>query len=121
MNKDIKPNPKKPILSVPNTQISIADNQNSTNYIIIVCVFMGLIVLIGGYFIWNLTNTFFEQSNRIKALEKQKGYLDDKKKNLETLNNGPLKQITKKNDAGISDADLIMHAVEHRALGKRDC
>lgn len=112
MNKDIKAAPKKPKLSVPNTQVSLADNQSSTNYLVISGIIVGLILLVGGYFIWTLTTTYLEQTNKIKALDKQIGYLEDKKDNLETVNNGPLKEIQRVRDgAKISDAELIMRAL----------
>lgn len=115
MKQDFKKTPsvKKPRLSIPNTQISLEDSQTTTNYIVITSIIIGAIVLVGGYFIYNLTNNFLDSSNRLKALDKQKGLLETKKNNLETLNNGAFKVIQDKRDGKTSDADLIMRALPY--------
>lgn len=115
MKQDFKKTPtvKKPRLSIPNTQISLEDSQTTTNYIVITSIIIGAIILVGGYFIYNLTNNFLESSNRLKALDKQKSLLETKKNNLETLNNGDFKVIQNKRDGKTSDADLIMRALPY--------
>lgn len=115
MKQDFKKTPtvKKPRLSIPNTPISLEDSQTTTNYIVITSIIIGAIVLIGGYFIYNLTNSFLDSSNRLKALDRQKGLLDTKKNALETLSNGAFKVIQDKRDGKTSDADLIMRALPY--------
>lgn len=114
MKQDIKQAAKKPKLSIPNTQISLEDSQGTTNYLVISGIIVGAILLVGGYFIWNLTNSFLESSNKLKALEKQKGLLETKKNNLETLKNGAYKEIQlKRGDAKLSDAELILRSLPY--------
>ena len=114
MKQDIKQATKKPKLSIPNTQVSLEDTQGTTNYLVISGIIVGAILLVGGYFIWNLTNSFLESSNKLKALEKQKGLLGTKKNDLETLKNGAYKEVKQvRGDAKVSDAELILRALPY--------
>lgn len=102
-----KPNKK---VEVPKTEISEAQDKSARNYIIIMCVVIGLIVVVGGYIIYRLAAEFAYQSNVNKAQDMLLTSLNTKQKNLEELKPN-YEAIIAKGTGGISDADRILSAM----------
>ncbi len=97
-------------VEVPKTEISEAQDKSARNYIIIMFVVIGLIVVIGGYIIYRLAAEFAYQSNVNRAQDMLLSSLNTKQKNLEALKPN-YDAITAKGAGGISDADRILSAM----------
>lgn len=102
-----KPNKK---VEVPKTEISEAQDKSARNYIIIMFVVIGLIVVVGGYIIYRLAAEFAYQSNVNRAQDMLLTSLNTKQKNLESLKPN-YDAITAKGAGGISDATRILSAM----------
>jgi len=111
MPEQKKPTTNKP--KVPNTEISIAQDASSRNYIIIMVAVSIVIVFVGGYFITNLTNQYIHQSNVNKAQDKTIGALDTTQSNLKALRPN-YDAITTKGASGVSDSNLILNALPEK-------
>jgi Tfp pilus assembly protein PilO len=101
--------PKKKV-EVPKTEISQAQDKSARNYIIIMCVVMGVIVVAGGYLIYRLATQFAYISNVNRAQDMLLSSLNTKQKNLDDLQPN-LAKITAKDAGGISTADRILSAM----------
>ncbi|MFO0862935.1 MAG: hypothetical protein U0516_04430 [Candidatus Saccharibacteria bacterium] len=106
-NQVEKPSKK---VEVPKTEISEAQDKSARNYIIIMFVVIGLIVVVGGYIIYRLAAEFAYQSNVNRAQDMLLTSLNTKQKNLEQLKPN-YEAITAKGTGGISDADRILSAM----------
>ncbi len=97
-------------VEIPKTEISQAQDKSARNYIIIMFVVIGLIVVVGGYIIYRLAAEFAYQSNVNRAQDMLLTSLNTKQKNLEALKPN-YEAITAKGTGGISDADRILSAM----------
>ncbi len=110
---DIKPVVKKaakPAVQTPKTEMSQAEKRANQRFLMIMGGVIGLIVIVGGYGIYRLWTAYVHQANEVKAQDALIVSLDQKQKNLQALKPN-YDTITAKGANGISDADLIMHAL----------
>jgi len=101
--------PKKSV-EVPKTEISQSQDKSARNYIILMCVVIGLIVVVGGYGIYRLATQFARESNLNRAQDELISSLNTKQKNLTDLKPN-LAVITAKDAGGVSSADRILSAM----------
>lgn len=102
--------PKKAPVATPNTAMSQAEKKTNQRFIIWMGVLIGAIVILGGYGVYRLGTTYVHEANKIKAQDMLITSLDQKEKNLQALKPN-YEAITAKGANGVSDADLIMHAL----------
>lgn len=101
--------PKKTV-EVPKTEISQAQDKSARNYIILMFVIIGVIVVVGGYIIYRLATQFTYISNLNRAQDMLISALNTKQQNLTSLEPN-YAAITAKDANGISTASRILSAM----------
>ncbi len=109
-----KPTPTKASVKMkptaPNTEISQAEAHKNRQYITIMYVVTGAVVIIGGFIVYRLFTTYIRKTNEVKAQDKYISALQQKKLDLVQLDSN-YKQITLKQGNGLSIADLTYRAL----------
>jgi Tfp pilus assembly protein PilO len=95
---------------VPKTELSLKQDKEARNYIAIMCVIIGVIVVVGGYIIYRLAAQFTYISNVNRAQDMLITSLNTKQKNLTELKSN-YEEIKTKGAGGVSDADRILSAM----------
>jgi Tfp pilus assembly protein PilO len=109
MGPNQTPKPKKKP-EVPKTEISQSQDKSARNYIILMCVIIGLIVVAGGYIIYRLAMQFAYISNVNRAQDMLISALNTKQQNLDILKT-KYDTIAQKGANGVSEANLILSAM----------
>jgi Tfp pilus assembly protein PilO len=94
----------------PKTPVSMNDKLAAKNFLTIMAVVTVAVVIIGGYFIYQLGKTYVRTANEVKAQDKQISALKKKQTDLETLKPA-YNSIIQEPTGGISDAELVLRAV----------
>ncbi len=102
------PTPKK--VERPKTPISMNEKLETKNFLTVMILVTSVVVLVGGYFVYRLTQAYIRQANEVKAQDKLINSLKDKQEALEKLKPN-YAAITTKGANNISDADLVLRAL----------
>lgn len=109
-DKDKKKKITKPKLEVPETEISKVEAKKTRNYLIIMVVIAILVVIIGGYFIYQMVQTNIKLGREIKSQDITIGKYNQVLDNLKELKPN-YEKIKQTSTGGISDADRILRAL----------
>jgi len=96
------------------TEMSKEESRKNRQYIITMYAITGLIVIVGGFFIYRLFGTYIRKTNEVKAQDQYINALQQKKKDLVTLQ-ANFQNITRKGSNGLSDADVVLRALPETA------
>ena len=105
--KDTKTSKK---VVVPNTDVSLAQNTSTRNYLAIVGVICAIAILAGGYAAYMLAMQYTKQSNQNKAQDQLIASLETKQQNLKELKPN-YDAITTAPAGGRADSTLILNAL----------
>ncbi len=94
----------------PKTPVSMNEKLAAKNFLTIMAVVTAAVVVIGGYFIYQLGKSYVRQANEVKAQDKQIALLKAKRSDLEALKPA-YASIIQKPANGISDAELVLRSV----------
>jgi Tfp pilus assembly protein PilO len=101
---------KKTPIQVPNTDMSVAEKKSNQRFMVWMGVLIGAMILVGGYGIYRLSGAYVNQANKIKAQDMLIAALNQKQQNLNELKPN-YEAITAKGANGLSDSELILHAL----------
>jgi len=109
MEKQTTPKPSKKV-EVPRTEVSLAQDTSNKNYLIVVGLIVGAIVLVGGYIIYRLAGQYVYQSNLNKAQDQLINSLVTKQNKFQELKTN-YDAIKSPGANGVSEATFILKAV----------
>jgi Tfp pilus assembly protein PilO len=101
---------KKSKLETPETEISKTEAKKTKNYLIIMIVIAILVVLVGGYFIYQMVQKNIKIGREIKSQDITIGKYKQVLSNLDALKPN-YEKMTQPSTGGVSDADRIMRAL----------
>lgn len=108
------PPAKKPTVTIPKTEVSTAEAKQNRQYLIIMVVITGALVIVGGFIIFRLFKAYLHRTNEIKATDKYIASLKQKQQDLNSLRPN-YEQITQKGSNNLSTADFIYRALPKHA------